>query len=80
MATGIRRAVQTELAFRAANEGIRQAAVAHAIEGRIPFICECADMVCTRLVQLTMEDYDRIRQEPAWFVVAPGTRRRAWAP
>src|SRR3954447_3981638 len=71
MDPAIRDAVQTEFTFRAANEGIRQATVAHAIEGRIPFICECADVRCTRLVQLTMDEYGRIREEPAWFV-APG--------
>jgi hypothetical protein len=72
MDPGIRRAVRIEATFREANEGIKRAAGEHAIVGRIPFICECADAGCTQVVQLTMEEYEQVREQPNWFLIVPG--------
>ena len=72
MDSGIRRAVLTEATFRRANEGIRRAAGEHAIDGLVPFICECSDERCTQVVQLTVHEYARIREQPTWFLVVPG--------
>jgi hypothetical protein len=37
-----------------------------------PFICECSDAHCTRVIQLTLDEYEAIREQPRHFVVVPG--------
>jgi hypothetical protein len=58
--------------FREANEHIENAAQSLGQTGRIPFICECAEPSCRELVQLTLEEYERVREEPTRFFLAPG--------
>src|SRR5437763_12926521 len=58
--------------FRNANEGISEAADAEEIEDRVPFICECADPACREIVQLSMQEYREIRQDPRLFFNVPG--------
>jgi hypothetical protein len=36
------------------------------------FICECANMDCTKTLQLTIAEYEAVRESPARFPVAPG--------
>ena len=36
------------------------------------WVCECADMTCSRPVELSIEEYEMIRADPRRFVVAPG--------
>ena len=36
------------------------------------FICECSDVDCSDTLELSLEEYDRIRSVPAWFVLTPG--------
>ena len=36
------------------------------------WVCECADMTCTKRVELSIEEYKMIRAKPTRFVVAPG--------
>jgi hypothetical protein len=57
--------------FRTANEKIRDAATEHGLEGPVPFICECADPGCTRVVRLDLDDYAEVRSNPRWFLTAP---------
>ena len=38
--------------------------------------CECATPDCTAPVQLTIEEYERVRSNPRWFVIAPDERHR----
>ena len=57
--------------FRRANEKIRDAAAEHAVDGRIPFICECADPGCTRVVRVDLDEYAEVRSKPRWFLTAP---------
>jgi hypothetical protein len=38
----------------------------------LPFICECPVESCTELVTMTLDEYESIRQEPTWFLTAPG--------
>jgi hypothetical protein len=57
--------------FRSANQKIRAAADEHQVEGRVPFICECADPECTRVIQLDPSEYAEVRSSPRWFLSAP---------
>jgi hypothetical protein len=65
-------AARNDAVFREANEGIKAAAEQHGMADRIPFICECADSACTKIVQLSLSDYETIRDRPRHFLVATG--------
>ena len=77
------RVARNDAIFREANEGIR--AVAEQTElsedDLVPFICECADVNCTEIVQLSTEEYEVVRSEPTRFLKARGHERNAhgWA-
>jgi hypothetical protein len=65
------RIAKTEALFRNVNEEINGAA------GRFDaevgeFICECGDPACTEHIELPLEEYEDIRQDPTHFVVRPG--------
>jgi hypothetical protein len=60
--------------FRDANDEIDTAAETHGLDdGRpVPFICECSDPTCMRVISLTLAEYQRVRSNPRWFAHAPG--------
>ena len=67
------RIARNDAVFRDANEQIEAAAAEHGLaRGTVPFICECADSTCSRVLLLELEDYRRVRRNPRWFLVAPG--------
>lgn len=37
----------------------------------VPFICECADPRCTAIVRMSLEAFEEVRADPAWFLNAP---------
>jgi len=59
--------------FRQANEAIAHAATQHGLDQTqpTPFICECSDSTCTKIIRLSLDDYRRVRDNPRWFVHAP---------
>jgi hypothetical protein len=65
--------MENEELFRSANERLRERAEVIAALGRsIPFFCECIDETCMARIDLTLEDYERVRSEDGHFVIAPG--------
>src|SRR5580765_124708 len=66
------RAAQNEISFREANEKLGDKRTELAVEGRTPFLCECSDARCTELIRLTLPEYEHVRAEPTWFLVAVG--------
>lgn len=36
------------------------------------FCCECAVLRCTELVEMALDEYERVRSDPRWFLVVPG--------
>jgi hypothetical protein len=36
------------------------------------FICECSDVDCSGTLEVTLEEYDRIRSARTWFILTPG--------
>jgi hypothetical protein len=40
--------------------------------GLTPFICECSDNRCTRVIQLTLDEYESVQSQPGHFAVVPG--------
>jgi hypothetical protein len=66
------RIAENDARFRAANERIGAAADAYDVDMAIPFICECADPTCTKLVRLSLEEYEEVRADPRHFLSLPG--------
>ena len=72
------RIAYNDATFREANERVRAAADAIGLDdGRLPFICECADPSCTDVVLLDRDVYAGIRADPRHFMNVPGHERVA---
>jgi len=74
MADREERLAKNEDHFRDINESLREKHVHATVvrSGPLPFICECASVECTEAVELTLEDYRRVRRNPRRFIVVPG--------
>jgi hypothetical protein len=74
------RIARNDAIFRNANEGISEAAETLEMD-RVPFICECADPACREIVQLSMQEYRGIREDPRLFLNVRGHEASAqgWA-
>jgi hypothetical protein len=66
------RIAKNDATFREANERIEAAVEEHGFDDPVPFICECAEMHCTELIQLPLAEYQRVRTNPRWFINVPG--------
>ena len=66
------RLAKNESLFRALNENIND--LASGLSGREPFefICECSTSGCFERLSLTVEEYERIRQNGTHFLLAYG--------
>lgn len=62
-----------EATFRDANERIRAAEreLDPPLE-RVPYFCECDDVLCRETMQLTTDEYERIREGGATFGILRG--------
>jgi hypothetical protein len=66
------RVARNDATFREANERIADVAERVGEGQRFPFLCECAERGCTEIVRMTAEEYWHVRDNPRWFVNAPG--------
>ena len=68
----VERLAKNESFFRQVNERIKD--VADGFEGAqsYEFLCECSDPGCTERLELTREQYEWVRANPARFVLARG--------
>jgi hypothetical protein len=76
MRTRDTRREENEKLFRLGNERLHSAVsdqVPH--DGRVPFLCECADEFCDARVELPMEQWERIAREPQLYVMVSGHPR-----
>jgi hypothetical protein len=65
------RMAETEALFREVNEGIAAAASRfHAEDAE--FVCECGDVNCADRLDVPISEYERVREEPTQFLLAPG--------
>jgi hypothetical protein len=64
------RLVENEETFRSANEVLAEAA--EQSDGKIPFLCECADDLCLGRVELTQTEYEDVRAHTDRFVIIAG--------
>ena len=67
-----RRIGGNEAAFRKVNESLRAGkGLADAAE-LLPFCCECGVLGCNKLIELTLPEYEAIRQSPTHFAIVQG--------
>lgn len=69
------RVARNEAIFREVNEGIRRGRWPGEEDSISSFRCECASLGCTEMLPLTLREYERIREHPRRFIVAPGHER-----
>jgi hypothetical protein len=70
------RFVENEHVFRSANERLRERAETIVPPRQtIPFLCECVDETCMARIDMTLEDYERVRSDDEHFVITPGHPR-----
>ena len=75
MATSAERKALNEGAFRLANERLEQGArelIGADDASLVPFLCECPKTDCTRVVLLTLVEYETVRALPAGGLAVPG--------
>jgi hypothetical protein len=69
----VERAAKNEATFRVANESLEEKAAELGLsEERTPYLCECEDDRCSKVIQLTREEYEAVRAHPRRFVMTPG--------
>lgn len=64
-----------------ANEQIRERAATFEMDGLLPALCECAELLCTEMLQVTPREYEAVRSDPRWFMNASGhaANSEGWA-
>ncbi len=70
--SSVERLAKNESFFRQVNERIKD--VADGFEGgqTYEFLCECSNPSCTERIELSSEEYERVRADGARFVLARG--------
>jgi hypothetical protein len=68
------RIARNEVRFRDINERVERdlVGVVAAPGELLPFVCECGRRDCTRTLELTIREYEHVRDDPTWFAVVPG--------
>jgi hypothetical protein len=65
------RIATNDAAFREANENISEVAEEQGLTvPPVPFICECGDMTCTKIIRMTLAAYANVRSNDRWFFIA----------
>ena len=67
-----RRAAANEATIRDVNEGIERGQWPGEEDSPVGFRCECAQLGCNQLIELTVREYEEVRANPRRFVVVPG--------
>ena len=62
---------RTESFFRAVNEGIAEASERFE-STEAEFFCECGDTHCTHRIEVSLDDYEAVREHPTRFLVRRG--------
>ena len=66
------RAGANEATIRDVNEGIERGQWPGEEDTPVGFRCECAQLGCNQLIELSVREYEDIRAHPRRFVVVPG--------
>jgi hypothetical protein len=78
MSERTRRIAENEVTFRRANEALRGDFRSFDIpdDELAPFLCECGDRHCTKVVRLSLDEYETVREDPNRFLIVPGHNDR----
>ena len=69
----LRRAARNQSTFREVNEKLEGLAENfQAVSEMAPFACECADLGCVEMIDLSLSEYEAVRKDPNRFFVLPG--------
>jgi 5-bromo-4-chloroindolyl phosphate hydrolysis protein len=69
----LKRAARNQSIFREVNEKLEGLAENfQAVSETAQFTCECADLGCIAMIDLTLNEYEAVRKNPNRFVVLPG--------
>ena len=69
------RRATTEALFRDVNERIAETAERFDATDT-EFVCECSDPNCTHRIEASLAEYEKVRQDPTTFLLAPGHEHR----
>jgi hypothetical protein len=67
-----RRVAANEAALRQVNEAIERGQWPGEEGAPVAFVCECARLGCDQVIELRIRQYERIRVNPRWFLLARG--------
>jgi hypothetical protein len=69
-----RRRAENEALFRSLNEAIKGTEVGDGADASDPidFVCECSSTECMKVVSVSREEYEAVREGASTFIVAPG--------
>jgi hypothetical protein len=70
----VRRRARNEALFRSLNEEIKHIEIAKRADASdtIDFVCECSSAGCMKVVSVSLDDYEAVREAGSTFIVAPG--------
>jgi hypothetical protein len=72
----LERLARNELLFREVNERLRELGEGFSLVAEHgSFVCECSDTGCTEPVEITLEQYRRVRSDERHFVLVAGHAR-----
>ena len=66
------RVAANEAAFRELNEAIEKGQWPGEEDSPVGFRCECARLGCDQVIELTVDEYERVRAHPRRFALVPG--------
>ena len=70
------RLAKNEALFRSVNERMREIAESFELfegrDSRVEFFCECGRDTCFERIEMTRDEYERLRSDPTHFAVVPG--------
>ena len=68
-----RRVGENEALFRHVNEQIESLNESFgAFSGRMTIVCECGDNTCIEQIDVSPDEYERLRADPTLFAIKPG--------
>lgn len=69
------RLARNESVFRQINEGIERGQWPGEEDSPVGFRCECARLGCTEVIEISVREYEHVRDSPRRFIVLPGHER-----
>jgi hypothetical protein len=66
------RAVRNEALFREVNAHIAELELRSGFDEALPLVCECSRPGCTAPIEVDPGTFDRVRENPRWFLVTQG--------